>query len=172
MRFAIGAEGRRGSRQGRTVVRAAGRAIVLCSVMLAASVANAQDKCGPNSRQVWEFFIPEYVCFGLAGGTLPSAAICGPGVLAGYKPVYFGAACRRHDTCYAARGARKATCDRNFRELLTATCDQTLDGRFRTLGRKACHNAASEYYHQVSAKGCEPFKAAQLRAGNRSPTCS
>ena len=149
----------------------AGRAILLCMAMLAGAVANAQGKCGPNAKPVWEFVIPEYVCFGLAGGTLPSVA-CGLVVPVGYKPVYFGAACRQHDTCYAARGARKATCDRNFRELLTATCDQTLDGRFRTLGRKACHNAASEYYHQVSAKGCEPFKAAQLRAGNRSPTCS
>jgi len=123
--------------------------------------------CGSGKLQ--ELLVPEYACFGL-GGVLPYAA-CAAGTLIGYKPVYFGVACKAHDQCYSRKDSQKSTCDRNFLTVLEATCDTTLTGKLREVGRKNCHNTVSEYFHQVSTRGCEAFEMAQRRAGNNAPNC-
>lgn len=86
--------------------------------------------CDPQSQTVTEFFVPEYICFGIAGGTIFSAA-CATGRLVGYKPVHFGTACEEHDRCYATKENSKLKCDEEFRELLYLTCDETLTGKYR-----------------------------------------
>jgi len=125
--------------------------------------------CGSTSLQVAA--IPEYVCFSLEGGTLPYTA-CAVGSMVGYKPVYFGLACREHDGCYSRKGTKKSQCDKSFLTLLKSTCDETLTGKLRKLSRKNCYNVVSEYYHQVDARGCIAFKNAQKHAGNSNPICN
>ncbi len=124
--------------------------------------------CGSTWKQ--RLAIPEYACFSLAGGVLPYAA-CAAGAVAGYKPVYFGAACQQHDNCYSSNGKDKSACDRDFRALLEETCDYTLDGKFRNRARKTCRNAAAEFYYQVKERGCGPFKKAQKNIGNEAASC-
>ena len=135
-----------------------------------ADAGNA-DVSGPycGSGRLQELLVPEYACFGY-GGVLPYAA-CAAGTLVGYKAVHFGAACKAHDQCYSDSRAKKSFCDSNFLALLEATCDITLTGNARSVGRKNCHNTASEYFHQVNTRGCEAFKAAQIAAGNSAPRC-
>ncbi len=124
--------------------------------------------CGSSvNQQLW---LPEYVCFGLDGGTLPYAA-CSVLRPIGYLPVYFGEACRGHDSCYSSNGTKKSQCDLSLLSLLNDTCDTTLTGPFRASSRTNCRNLASEYHYQVSRRGCSAFMDAQVRAGNHSPTC-
>ena len=117
--------------------------------------------CGPQSKIVKEFLIPEYTCFDLKGGTIPSAA-CAAVPSPDYKPVYFGTACQQHDRCYGTKGTSKSKCDEAFRDLLIATCDQTLTNKFRVLSRRACHKLARSYFKAVRKFGDEPFEQAQL----------
>jgi hypothetical protein len=105
------------------------------------------------------------------GGTLPWVSVCSVSLLTGYKPVYFGEACRAHDGCYGSAGAKKSQCDQSFLSVLNETCDATLTGKAWTYGRQNCHNTASEFHHQVSTKGCGAFMEGQTNAGVVTPTC-
>ena len=126
--------------------------------------------CGPQSSWLVRLGIPEYACFSVRGRTAPWAQ-CAARVIIGYKPVYFGAACVEHDSCYSRRGVRKSRCDRQFRSLLRNTCDYTLDGKFRRLSRRACRKLAKKYNYAVSKLGCRAYVGAQRRAGNYNPNC-
>lgn len=128
---------------------------------------NSGPHCGSGSIQ--KFLIPEYACYGWAG-VLPYAA-CAAGSWIGYKPVYFGAACKAHDECYSLAGNKKSVCDKAFLSLLVAICNETLSGSFSEIGATNCNNTASEYYHQVNTRGCRAFMAAQLVAGIEDPKC-
>jgi len=141
------------------------------AALLGASGAQAARYCGPSSSFWLELAIPEYVCFSIEGGTLPSAA-CAAGAVVGYKPVYFGAACQGHDGCYGTKGEKTSTWYKNFRSLLIQTYDTTLTGGFRKGSRGNCHNVVADYYHQVRAKGCSAYTSARKRAGNKKPVCS
>jgi hypothetical protein len=129
----------------------------------------AYGTCGSTDGQ--RVAIPDYVCFSMYGGTMATVPMCSIGAFAGYTPVYFGEACHAHDDCYGRAGASRSQCDSDFLSLLNATCDETLSGSAWTFGRKNCHNASSEYYHQVSTKGCDAFKSAQAAAGNTRANC-
>ena len=131
-------------------------------------IAEGGPYCGSGIGQ--ELLVPEYACYGF-GGAVPYAA-CAVGTLVGYKAVYFGEACKQHDTCYSQNGSTKSTCDDNFHSLLKATCDETLTGALRNVGRKNCHKTASGYYTMVDIFGCNAFKSAQARAGNSNPICN
>ena len=141
---------------------------LVCGLIVWPTSTFAAGQCGSTLMQ--RIAVPEYACFSLAGGVLPYA-VCAAGAVAGYKPVYFGAACGAHDSCYGRRGARKSTCDADFHKLLRTTCDHTLDGQFRGRSRTSCHNLVSEYYHQVRTRGCDPYRNAQAASGNRAASC-
>lgn len=125
--------------------------------------------CGSTKWQ--RLAVPEYVCFSMYGGTLPWVNVCSIALFTGYKPVYFGEACRAHDDRYGSAGAKKSRCDQSFLSLLKETCDASLIGEVWTYGRKNCGNAASEYYYQVSTKGCSAFMDGQTSAGVVKPMC-
>jgi hypothetical protein len=125
--------------------------------------------CGSTKWQ--RLAVPEYVCFSPYGGTLPWVNLCVVASTTGYVPVYMGEACRMHDACYSAPGARKSQCDASFHELIVATCDASLEGAFWTIGRRNCRNVASEYHHQVSTNGCDAFRTGQQSAGIAQPAC-
>jgi hypothetical protein len=125
--------------------------------------------CGSTALQ--RSLVPEYVCFGIEGGTYPYAPVCATLSVLAYQPVYFGYACSLHDECYSTPTAPKSDCDARFLSLLKGTCDETLRGSLRALSRWSCHNAVSEYHHQVRVRGCNPYLLAQLDAGNGNAVC-
>jgi len=131
--------------------------------------AFAQGMCGSADRE--RFAIPDFVCFGYEGIVLPWA-ICAAAGVAGHKAVHFGQACKEHDACYGSPGSSKYYCDKNFGSLLKATCDETLDGRFRALALLSCRSAASVFFTAVNSFGCDPYLKAQARAGVKVPTCT
>jgi hypothetical protein len=117
-------------------------------------------------------FLGDYLCFASTGAVAPvQGAVCAVTVFATFRPVYFGAACTQHDSCYGRLGSRKSQCDLDFLSLMEVTCDETLPGDSWLKGRQTCRGAAVAAYETVRSLGCRAFTSAQLRAGSRNPTC-
>lgn len=142
--------------------------LIVCLASTLHGPALAQGKCGSSFKQ--RLSIPDYACFGSAGEVKPFAP-CATTALIGYRTVHFGTACKLHDSCYGRKGAKKLRCDNDFGDLLKATCEETLDGRFRSQALPACRRMAIAAFTAVRAAGCEAFTKAQATAGIPRPTC-
>ena len=132
--------------------------------------ADMLGKCGSTLFQ--RLGVPEYACFDRSGRLIPYATSCAVGIVSGYQPVYFGAACEQHDMCYSNIGSRKSNCDLGLRTLIEETCDYTLDSNSHQNARTSCHHIATVFYLAVSTKGCTAFKNAQRSSGAIEPTCN
>ena len=130
--------------------------------------AKLLGQCGSGIYQ--RFAVPEYACFNEFGEQIPFAA-CAVAVIKGFRPVYFGAACSQHDSCYSTVGTKKSSCDLGLKSLIEETCDYTLDGKSQRYARKSCRAIARVFYAAVNSKGCSAYKDAQRASGNPSPTC-
>ena len=120
----------------------------------------AENYCGSAWWQ--KLGVPDYYCFGYAGPALAYAG-CALGNLVGYKPVYFGAACKAHDDCYGQPGVRKEYCDRKFLAILRETCKDTLTGKYRKWARSECYKVADSFYTAVKAYGMKAYNNAQSK---------
>jgi hypothetical protein len=153
------------------------RIAFVCLCLVGASSVNAKNYCGPNSSlKNWKNFatlvaVPDYACYNKSGGIAPYATFCAVPILLGYKPVYFGVACKTHDSCYSKKGAKKSDCDNQFGDLLKETCNTTLTGVFANKAKSSCNKTATTYSVAVIAAGCSAYKSAQIKAGNKKPTC-
>lgn len=132
--------------------------------------------CGARGSS--DVALGDYLCFATSGHVVP---VPGPACavtsivelpLMSFQPVYFGAACEMHDSCYARPGARKSQCDTEFRSLLNATCDETLSGNDWGTARHTCRGSAEAADIGLKSRlGCKAFVNAQRSAGFDSPVC-
>lgn len=128
-----------------------------------------KKRTGDCGSSFWQTAaVPDYACFSLTGDQLPYAP-CAVGGIVGYQAVYLGPACQMHDDCYGSRGASKAACDRQLRDLIIATCDATLYSPF---AKRTCRQRAGTFYNAVHYLGCSAYTAAQTGAGNHTPVCN
>lgn len=132
-------------------------------------LAAAEGACGSTLFQ--RLAVPDYYCFDLSGIALPGA-LCGAVKPAGFKQVHLGQACKEHDACYARAGSTKKQCDAEFRDLISRTCETTLSGPLRELGRRQCLRTADFFYDAVKMNGCDAFISAQRNSGVSDPVCT